>query len=155
MIVMSAVVAVPALIAAAADKLAAIDSTLIGAAPIQAVAPAAADEVSQSIAHLFSQHAQDYQKVAGQAAAYSQQFVQHLSAAARAYAGADAANASVLGTAAVGLPSFDSLVDTVTTLFFQVAAAAYYLLFPILLPPIFLALALWLPLAFLGSIFPV
>ncbi|OBK16698.1 PE family protein [Mycobacterium asiaticum] len=85
----------------------------------------------------------------------------YLTAAASALgtAAADAsalgiANASALGTAAAGLPSFDPLVANVTTLFFQVAAGAYYLLFPILLPPIFLALAIWLPLAFLSSVLP-
>ena len=58
--------------------------------------PAAADEVSASIAHLFSQHAANYQAVAAQAAAFQGQFVQHLTAGAFSYAGAEAANAALL-----------------------------------------------------------
>jgi PE family len=54
--------------------------------------PAAADEVSASIAHLFSQHAEDYQAVAGQAAVFHQQFIQNLNASARSYASTEAAN---------------------------------------------------------------
>ncbi|WP_204081035.1 PE family protein [Mycobacterium riyadhense] len=58
--------------------------------------PAAADEVSAGIAQLFSQHADDYQKLAGQAAAFHGQFMQQLTASASSYASADAANASLL-----------------------------------------------------------
>jgi hypothetical protein len=50
-----------------------------------AVTPAAADEVSVSIAHLFSQHAHDYQAQATQAAAFQGQFAQNLKAGAGAY----------------------------------------------------------------------
>jgi len=57
-----------------------------------AVMPAAADEVSASIAHLFSEHAQDYRAVAGQAAAYQQQFVENLRTGAYSYAGAESVN---------------------------------------------------------------
>ena len=57
---------------------------------------AAADEVSASIAHLFSRQAQDYQALAGQAAAFHEQFVQNLTASAGSYAGAEAANAALL-----------------------------------------------------------
>jgi hypothetical protein len=52
--------------------------------------------VSASIAQLFSHHAQDYQAMAGQAAAFHDQLVQGLSASARSYASAEAANASLL-----------------------------------------------------------
>ena len=48
---------------------------MVAAAPTVALIPAAADEVSASIAHLFSQHAQDYQALAGQAAVFHEQFV--------------------------------------------------------------------------------
>ncbi|MGA7050468.1 MAG: PE family protein [Mycobacterium sp.] len=95
---MSAVIAAPELIEAAATDLASIGSTvsaahMAAAAPTVAVTPAAADEVSASIAHLFSLHAQDYQGLAGQAAAFHEQFVQHLTASARSYASTEAASA--------------------------------------------------------------
>ncbi len=72
---MSAVIAVPELMAGAATDLASIGSTLnaahlTAAPPTLAVLPAAADEVSTAVAHLFSQHAQDYQALAGQATAF-------------------------------------------------------------------------------------
>ena len=51
---------------------------------------AAADEVSASTAHLFSQHAQDYQALAGQASAFHGQFVQHLTAGAASYTNIEA-----------------------------------------------------------------
>jgi hypothetical protein len=41
--------------------------------------------VSVTIAHLFSQHAQDYQAAARQAAAVQEQFLQNLKASAAAY----------------------------------------------------------------------
>jgi hypothetical protein len=61
--------------------------------------------VSVGIAHLFSQHAQDYQALAGQASAFHQQFMQHLSAGAFSYASAEAANAASLLTAIEGFVS--------------------------------------------------
>lgn len=162
MIAMSAVVAVPDLLAQAATQVATIGHALgaaneTTAAATQAVLPAAADEVSASVAQLFSRFGQDYQTAAGQAAAYQQQFVQHLTAAANSYAAADAANASLLQPAtAAAIPSFDqllsSLIDTVTGLFWQTLAFLYYLGF-LLLIPIYAALALWLPVAFVGSLF--
>src|SRR5262249_39234999 len=60
------------------------------------VMPAAADEVSASIAHLFSAHAANYQAMAAQAAAFNGQFVQHLTAGAFSYASIEAALASFL-----------------------------------------------------------
>ncbi len=98
---MSAVIAAPQLMEAAATDLSAIGSTLdaahiLAAAPTISVLPAAADEVSAGIADLFSGYARDYQKLAGQAAALHQQFVQHLTAAAVSYAGAEAANVALL-----------------------------------------------------------
>ena len=94
---MSSVIAAPELIEAAATDLATIGSNvsaahMAAAAPTAAVMPAAADEVSVSIAHLFSLHAQDFQGLAGQAAAFHEQFVQHLTASARSYASAEAAS---------------------------------------------------------------
>lgn len=61
-----------------------------------ALRPAAADEVSASIAQLFSQHAQDYQAVAREATASQQQFVQNLTASASLYASAEDVSASLL-----------------------------------------------------------
>jgi hypothetical protein len=98
---MSCVMAAPDMMAAAATDVAAVGSTLsaahvAAAAPTVAVIPAAADEVSASIAHLLSRHAQDYQAVAGQAAAFHEQYVQHLNASARSYATAEGANVASL-----------------------------------------------------------
>jgi hypothetical protein len=98
---MSYVMAAPDMVAAAATDVAAVGSTLSAAhvaavAPTVAVMPAAADEVSASIAHIFSRHAQDYQGLAGQAAAFHEQYVQHLNASARSYATAEGANVASL-----------------------------------------------------------
>jgi PE family len=63
------VIATPEMMASAATDLATIGWALTAAhttaaAPTLAVLPAAADEVSVGIAHLFSQHAGDYQALA-------------------------------------------------------------------------------------------
>ena len=113
---MPAVIATPELIEAAATDLATIGSTvnaahLVAAAPTLSVLPAAADEVSAGIAHLFSVHAQDYQGLAGQAASFHEQFVQHLTASAVSYASAEAANVA-------------SLLKPLTPIVAPVAAAA-------------------------------
>jgi hypothetical protein len=87
---MSYVIAAPESMTAPAADLATIGSS-VGAAhmaaapPTLALAPAAADEVSVTIAHLFSQHAQDYQAVAREAAKFQEQFVQNLKSSAAAY----------------------------------------------------------------------
>jgi len=108
---MSSVIAAPDLMAAAATDLAAIGSTvsaahMTAAAPTVAVIPAAADEVSAGIAHVFSVHAQDYQGLAGQTAAFHEQFVQHLTASAGSYASTEAANAAVLQPSIANAGSF-------------------------------------------------
>lgn len=112
---MSLVIAAPELIADTATDLANIGSTLdaahlAAATPTAAVAPAAADEVSVSIAHLFSIHAQDYQALAGQASAFHEQFVHHLTSSAASYANAEAANATLLQSAAASIGSFVSAI---------------------------------------------
>jgi hypothetical protein len=164
----SAVIATPELIANAAADVATIGSTLNAAhvtavPPTQALLPAAADEVSAGIAHLFSGYASEYHELAARAAGYQRQFVQHLAAAADSYAGAEDVNALLLratlsGPVAAALPSPDqiiaALIDALTPLFFQTLSALYYLLF-LLLVPIYGALALYLPFAFLGSLFAV
>jgi PE family len=92
---MSYVIADPALMTSAASDLARIGSNvsaahLVAAARTVGVIPAAADEVSAGIAHLFSQHVQDYQALAAQASAFHGQFVQHLTASAASYANTEA-----------------------------------------------------------------
>ena len=92
---MSYVLAAPEIMAAAATDLATIGSDVsavhtAAAAPTVALVPAAADEVSASIAQLFSQHAQGYQALAGQAAAFHEQFVGNLKAGAASYASIEA-----------------------------------------------------------------
>jgi PE family len=98
---MTYVMAAPEMLAAAAADVAAVGSAvsaahLAAAAPTVGLIPAAADEVSASIARVFSRAAQEYQALAGKAAAFQQQFVQHLNASAGWYAATEAANAAVL-----------------------------------------------------------
>jgi PE family len=100
---MSYVIAEPETLVSAAADLATLDSSLsaahlAAAAPTVALMPAAADEVSADIAHLFSQHAEDYQALAGQAAALRHQLIHNLNASAQSYAGAEAANVASLQT---------------------------------------------------------
>src|SRR5271157_1691548 len=94
---MSYVIAAPELMTAAATDLANIGSTLnaanvAAAASTTGVIAAAEDEVSLAIANLFSGHAQAYQALSAQAAAFHEQFVQALTAGAGSYVGAEAAN---------------------------------------------------------------
>jgi hypothetical protein len=96
-------------LASAAADLATIGSNvsaahLVAAARTVAVVPAAADEVSTSIAHLFSQHAANYQALAGQAAAFNGQFVHNLTAGAFSYAGIEAKLAASLSSLLSLLP---------------------------------------------------
>ena len=113
---MSIVIAAPELINTAATDLANIGSNLsaahkAAAAPTTGVIPAAADEVSAGIANVFSAHAQDYQALAGRAAAFHQQFMQNLTASAGSYASAEAANASLLQPLNAVAASFTSAMD--------------------------------------------
>ena len=126
---MSYVIAAPEMIAAAATDLATIGSTLsaahTAAVPTLAVMPAGADEISVSIARLFSRYAQDYQALAGQAAPFHEQFVHHLNASAGSYASAEAANASSLQALSASASSHastnaaqsQSVTDLLTLLF--------------------------------------
>ena len=109
---MSAVIATPELMAQAATDLASIGSTvnaahIVAAAPTLSVLPAAADEVSADIAHLFSQHAQEYQALAGKAAAFQDQFVQHMTVSAVSYTSAEAVNVASL------LPPLTAIADSI------------------------------------------
>ena len=163
---MPAVIAVPEVMTSAATDLATIVSNLsaahaMAAAPTVAVQSAAADEVSTAVAHVFSQHARDYQALAGQATAFQEQFAQHLAACAGTYAGAEAANVALLqpldavagsiNSALGGLPSqaanvFNSvqsqvlnLINTVQGQLLNVALAALSVFVVILVVLIVLA----------------
>ena len=130
---MAYVIAAPEMMTAAATDLATIASNisaahLVAAAPTVALVPAAADEVSAGVAHLFSQHAQGYQALAGQAAVFHEQFVQHLTAGAHSYAATEAANAASLqhlnasagssagAIAALAVPSLNTLLNNAISL---------------------------------------
>ena len=98
---MSYMIAAPEMMTSAATDLATIGADLsaahqMAATPTVGLVPAAADEVSASIAHVFSQHAAGYQALAGQAAAFHAQFVHNLTASAASYTSADAASATTL-----------------------------------------------------------
>uniref|UniRef100_UPI0009DC2CF4 PE family protein n=1 Tax=Mycobacterium sp. UM_CSW TaxID=1370119 RepID=UPI0009DC2CF4 len=98
---MSFVNAVPEFVAAAATDLAGIGSRLnaanvTAALPTTALLPAAEDEVSAAIAVLLSGHAEVYQAISAQTAAFHEQFVRALTGSAAQYALTEAANASPL-----------------------------------------------------------
>lgn len=99
---MSYLAATPYVFVSASD-LAGIGSTLnsayaAAAQQITAVLAAADDEVSTAIAALFSAHGQHFQALSTQAAAFHTGFVQTLSAAAGAYASAEALGSIALHT---------------------------------------------------------
>src|SRR5271154_6423826 len=75
---------------------------LAAAIPTTELSAAGADEVSAAVAAMFSGHAQEYQASAEQAAAYQQQFVSSLHAAAASYAGAESSIAGTLESALLG-----------------------------------------------------
>jgi len=94
---MSFLIASPELLGAAASDLAGIGTTVssanaAAAAQTTRVVAAAADEVSEAIASLFSGHALDFHALSAQAATFHDQFVQTLSAGAASYTGTEAAN---------------------------------------------------------------
>lgn len=120
---MSAVIAAPGAVEAAAADLATVGTTLdaahaAAAAPTLTVEPAAADEVSIGIARLFSSYARDCQMVAAEVATLYERFIKHLTASAVSYAAAEAANVAMLmqpvagaaGSLAVAAAAFDPLV---------------------------------------------
>ena len=93
---MSWVMAMPGLVAEAADELAGLASTLdaahsAAAAPTTALVPAAADEVSAMVANVFSRHAAGFQEGCARASAFLDQQVRALRAAAAGYAATEAA----------------------------------------------------------------
>lgn len=100
---MSYLVALPEVMSAAAANTASIGSVVetahrVVAGATTGVVAAAEDEVSVAIAELFSAHAQGYQALSAQAAAFHARFVQALTGAAGAYAAAEAANVSPLAS---------------------------------------------------------
>ena len=111
---MSYLIATPDVLTLAAAEAAGIGSS-IKAANLSALAPtstlmaAAADEVSEAIASLFSGHALDYQALSAQVGAFHQQFVQAVNAASGAYAAAEAVNAGPLQ------PVVDEVLDLINT----------------------------------------
>ena len=154
---MSAVIATPELMAQAATDLASIGSSLnavhmVAAAPTLSVLPAAADEVSAGIARLFSGYAHDYHALAGKAAAFQDQFVQHLTAGAGAYASAEAANVTSLlkpltaiaaPVAAAATAAQNTLFDLAQTIFVEVYRGvenAAQILYSLPFGPVILAL---------------
>jgi hypothetical protein len=157
---MSFVIASPELMTSAATDLATIGSNvnaahLAAAAPTVAVIPAAADEVSAGVAHLFSRYAAGFQSLAGQATAFHEQFVQNLTASAHSYAATEAANTGIVNdinslplvqSLLQSIQSFQSFRNLVTTLpapsqnliydFFALLGLAIYLGLFILAAPI-------------------
>jgi hypothetical protein len=104
---MSVLVAAPELLADAASDLTGLGSTIstanaTAAARTTGLLPAAADEVSAEIARLFSAHAQGFQRLSTQVAAFHEQFVQNLTASTNAYATAEATAVQTLLTAVHG-----------------------------------------------------
>ena len=98
---MSYVMAAPETMAATATDLAGIGSELgearrAAAPPTVALIPAASDEVSASVAHVFSRYAEDFHGLAAQAAAFNDQFVQNLRTSAFSYAKIEAALTALL-----------------------------------------------------------
>ena len=114
---MSFVIAAPGEVQAAATDLASIGSNIsaanaAAATQTTAVVAPGADEVSAGIAELFGSHAQAFQTLSAQAAAFHRQFVQTLNSGAEAYASAEASNVSPMQQAlnAVNAPA-ESLFD--------------------------------------------
>ncbi|WP_156452412.1 PE family protein, partial [Mycobacterium gordonae] len=96
-------IAVPEAFAAASADLAGLGATIsqanaAAAAATTQVLPAAADEVSESIARLFGGFAQDYELVSAQVSAFHNEFVQALTGAGNAYWAAEAASVNPLQT---------------------------------------------------------
>ncbi|WP_232065410.1 PE family protein [Mycobacterium shinjukuense] len=87
-----------------------------------AVMQMAADEVSLAVAALFSQHGRQFQELSAQAAAFHDEFVRALKAAAGAYASSEAANAALTGLngGRIAAGTASALTSTVR----QAAAAA-------------------------------
>jgi hypothetical protein len=100
---MSFVVAATEAVATAAQDLTNIGSTIDAASAVAGASTrgelaAAADQVSVAVGTFFAEHAEAYQELRAQIAEFHASFVQAVSAAGQAYAGAEAASASSLQT---------------------------------------------------------
>ncbi|MFV0495988.1 PE family protein [Mycobacterium sp.] len=96
---MSYVFAGPAALEAAASDLGGIgsaisDANASAAGPTAGIPAAAADQVSAVVANFWDAHAQGYQQISAQMAAFHDQFVKAVSASGAAYADTDTATAS-------------------------------------------------------------
>jgi hypothetical protein len=113
--------------------------------------PAAADEVSAGIAHLFSSYAQDFHGLAGQAAAFNDQFVQHMHAGAFSYASIEADIVAALNNVLkdIGLGGLANFSTTNTNLDITLALALLEL--AIVIPVLVLTSPIWIPLLVLAS----
>lgn len=107
---MSYVIAAPEYVAAAATDLANIGSAISeanGAAVLPttgAFIPAGADAVSTELAAMFGAHAEAFQALSAQAAAFHDQFVQLMNLGSQSYAVTEAANLSSVQSDAVNMP---------------------------------------------------
>lgn len=108
---MSYLVTTPDWVAAAAEDLAGIGSSLRTATtaatmPTTGIAAAAADEVSAAIAQAFGGFGQEFQAVSAQVSSYHADFLRLLNGSAAAYVSAEMANAAaVLGNAPSAAPA--------------------------------------------------
>jgi hypothetical protein len=167
---MSYVIAAPEMMTSAAADLAAIGANvnaahMVATAPTVAVVPAAADEVSASIAHLFSQHAANYQAMAGRAAAFQEQVAQHLTASAASFAHAEAANTALLQPLTASAASIGSTIGAVPGQLLNLVNAAVgqllndftgfvdQILIPVLIPEIVVAGILYCAFLVLVSVY--
>ncbi len=106
---MSFVSVVPDAVSSAAGNLESIGSTLnlannAAAAPTAGLVPVAADQVSAAVTAAFAQHAQDYQFIGAQVAAFHSQFVNTLNTGLGQYVDTEAANAQQAAANAVNGP---------------------------------------------------
>jgi hypothetical protein len=139
---MSSLTVAPELLAAAATDVAAIGSSvsaahLAAAAPTVTVLPAAADQVSAAVAQLFSKVGQDFQGLAGKAAAFGAQFSQQLHANAGTYAAAEAVSAASLDTSSIIQELIDApaqLLNVFTGVYNSIASVAKLIFSAIQLP---------------------
>lgn len=107
---MSYVIAAPEYVAAAATDLASIGSAVSDASAFAlgpttgAAIPAGADTVSAEISALFAAHAEAFQALSAQAAAFHDQFVQLMSLGGQQYALSEATNLASFQTGSINLP---------------------------------------------------
>ena len=106
---MSFVTTAPEALAAAATDLAGVGSAIgsanaAAASPTAGILAAAEDEVSATIAALFSGYAQSYQRLSAQAARFHEDFVRTLTAGGVWYAAVEAAGATALESAGAASP---------------------------------------------------